>query len=574
MAHLTKRKKGDKTYHYLAQTVRLNGRPKQQIIRSLGTAENIDMVFSQKDKASLGSPPHHCNIFQFGAEAALLDISERLGVANIIDELVPKRTQGLSVGSYMVLAAINRAIKPCSKNTFHGWFNKTVLINSFPEANEKNLSSQSFWNHMVELDQNTLFAIEDEITKRVVSQYGISTNCLMFDNTNFITYIATSNPASIPQRGHSKEKRSDLKIIGLSLMVSPDYNVPLLHEIYPGNRCDSVQFTHIIDKLKVRLSKISDAKGDITLVFDKGNNSNNGLELLERGDIFKFHFVGGLRLNQCGDLLEIERERYTQLEGESLARTSAFRTTKEIYGNKFTVIITDNENLRESQLVGLKDNILKCDKELYSIQNALKLREDGIITKGKKRTYNSVEKNIDRILSADYMKKIFSTSVEKNEENALSLRYNLREDQYDDVVNNFLGKTILFTNRHEWSNEKIVSTYRSQFHVEESFKQMKDVNYLSFIPVRHFTDATIKVHGFYCVLAFTLSCLLQLELKRLGYNMTINNALKTLDEAKQSLVFYKSEDSKKYKVVSVFSEATQAAEKYLNEYNLKKYAFK
>ena len=36
--------------------------------------------------------------------------------------------------------------------------------------------------------------------------------------------------------GHSKEKRNDLRIAGMSLMVSPDFAIPLLHETYPGNR--------------------------------------------------------------------------------------------------------------------------------------------------------------------------------------------------------------------------------------------------------------------------------------------------------------------------------------------------
>jgi transposase len=573
MPHLTKRKKGNTTYYYLARTARINGRPKQEILMSLGTADNIEAVFKANNKSTDDDTPDFCRIYQFGTEAALLNLCERLGVADIIDKLASKRAQGLSVGSYMVLAAINRVVQPCSKNSFYDWFSKTVLSNSFPEANEKTLSSQSFWNHMVELDQDTLIAIEDELTKRIVDQYKISTSCLMFDNTNFFTYINTLNPALIPQRGHSKEKRTDLKIIGLSLMVSPEYNIPLFHETYPGNRCDSTQFVNIIEKLKLRLSKISDEPDDITLVFDKGNNSNNAIEMLENSSLSKFYFVGGLRLNQCPELLEIEHNQYKDLNGVSFGGTSAFRSQKDIYNKTFTVIITDNPKLRQTQLVGLKDNILKCEKEFLLIQNSLKLRQEGKLKKGRKRTADSILKNINKILSADHMKKVFTFSITENDNN-LNLNYSLDKDKYNYVVNKYLGKTILFTNRNNWSNEKIVSTYRSQYHVEETFKQMKNTKNLSFRPVRHFTDTTIKVHAFYCILAFTLTCLLQLEMQRLGYDMTINNVLKILGEAKQSLNIYLGGDAKKQKVVPVFSEFTTAAEKYLNEYSLKEYAFK
>jgi transposase len=557
----------------LAETKRIEGKPRQTILMSLGTAEEIEAVYKAKKIDSNEAIPDFCRIYQFGAEAALLSLADRLGVSKIIDELVPKRNQGLSVGSYMVLAAINRAVQPTSKKSFYEWFQQTVLSDAFPEANEKTLSSQSFWNHMFELDQDVLMSIENEITKRIVVNYRISTNCLLFDNTNFITYIDTSSSAFIPQRGHSKEKRSDLKIIGLSLMASSDHNIPLFHQIYQGNTHDSTQFINIINKLKLRLSNISN-NNDITIVFDKGNNSNCAIEMLENGDLLKFHFVGGLRINQCPELLELKREQYTPLVGDFFGEASAFRLRKEIYGRKLTVVITDNPELRDAQLVGLKANILKCEKEFLDLQNSLRLREAGKIIKGRKRTAESVLKNVEKILSAEHMKKVFSYNITGNDKN-ISLNFAFNKDKFDDLVNTYLGKTILFTNRDNWTNEQIVATYRSQFHIEDNFKQMKNIKYLSFRPIRHFTDRMIIVHAFYCVLALTLSCLLQLEMENLGYKMSVNAVLKELSKAKQSLVFYLGELEKKPRAVPVFNdEIPPSAEAYLAEYNLKKYALK
>jgi transposase len=572
--HVTKRKKGNKTYYYLAQTERINGKPKQKTTMSLGTAEDIERALLSANNQSIIDRPDFCRIYQFGAEVALLNIAERLGVANIIDELVPKRNQGLSVGAYMVLAAINRAVQPTSKNSFFNWFQKTVLSRSFPAANENTLSGQSFWNHMLELDKDVLVAIEDEITKNVVEKYNISTDCLLFDNTNFITYIDSSNPALIPQRGHSKEKRSDLKIVGLSLMTSSNLNIPLFHETYPGNTHDSKQFINIIDKLKQRLSKISNKKDNITLVFDKGNNSDCAIEALENADLLKLHFVGGLRLNQCPELLEIKNEFYTPLVGAAFGDTSAYRLKKKIYGREFTVIITDNPKLRDSQLVGLKDNIRKCETELLVLQDALKRREEGKIVKGRKRTPKTVGNNINKILSHEHMKKLFKVNITCLNDN-IELTYDFIDSNYNNLLNYHLGKTILFTNRDDWTTEQIVATYRSQFHVEGSFKQMKNIKYLTFRPIRHFTDKMIIVHTFYCVLAYTLCCLLQHEMEELGYKMSINAVLTELSQAKQSLNIY-SNDSVlgSVKVIPVFSETSPAAEAYLTEYDLRRYALK
>jgi transposase len=273
---MIRRKSGNKTYWYIAESHRVNGVSRQKILRSLGTVTDINAKYENTVDTCepvTDSALMETTYYKFGDVSALLDIAKRLDIEGIIDKHSPKRDQGLSIGSYMVLAAINRVVQPISKNLFFDWFKQTVLVDAYPKADEHTLSSQSFWNHMIELDQDAITAIEDEIFKQIIEKYGISTDCLLFDNTNFFTYIDTSNTAKIPQRGHSKEKRTDLKIVGLSLMVSPDHNIPLFHELYPGNRCDSKQFLEIIDKIKMRYTKIGDNNVNLTLIFDKGNNS-------------------------------------------------------------------------------------------------------------------------------------------------------------------------------------------------------------------------------------------------------------------------------------------------------------
>jgi transposase len=101
----------------------------------------------------------------------------------------------------------------------------------------------------------------------------------------FFTYIDTNSSSQLAKREHSKEKRNDLKIIGLSLIVYPEQNIPLFYEVYPGNRADAEQFKQIISKLKKRYKTITGKTADITLVFDRGNNSEKNIELLSQDGI-------------------------------------------------------------------------------------------------------------------------------------------------------------------------------------------------------------------------------------------------------------------------------------------------
>ena len=55
--------------------------------------------------------------------------------------------------------------------------------------------------------------------------------------------------AKLPQRGHSKEGRDNLRLIGLALLVSADGEVPLFHHCYAGNQHDSRTFGTLVQEI-------------------------------------------------------------------------------------------------------------------------------------------------------------------------------------------------------------------------------------------------------------------------------------------------------------------------------------
>jgi len=571
MATITKRSNKSGTYYYLVESARVNGKPRLIKQEYLGTAERIAKAVGLLSPETEGKvpDPQYVKVYEFGSVMALFSVADRLGLCQIIDAVAGKRKQGLPISSSIILAAINRAVAPTSKNTFFGWFSKTVLYKVFPDANEKNLSGQGFWNNMSVLDEDKIRRIEDEITKRVVDQYNINLDCFLFDNTNFFTYLDTSNSATLGERGHSKEKRTDLKIVGLSLMVSPDHNIPLFHETYPGNKNDARQFSDIIGKLKDRYRALG--KGDcvVTLVFDKGNNNEDNIQELLKTDPCPFHFVGGLRLNQCPELLEVSKTEFVPLDG-SFNETVVYRTVGRVYDKEFTILVTDNPELFAAQMDGILSNIASCEKALAVLSERLRLREAGLITKGRKPTVESVTQNIHSILSAEHMKDIFDYTVTDKPGHTPTISYALNEERWDALQEKKLGKSIIFTDHSDWSNEQIVSAYRSQHHVEDAFRQMKDTKYLSFRPIRHFTDENIRVHAFYCVLALTLSCLLNKELEQMGYKLSIHRMLDTFQEAQQVVSVYASSKGKPM-VKTSYSRFEGTAKEYAGKYDLLEY---
>jgi transposase len=459
---------------------------------------------------------------------------------------------------------------PKSKNSFYSWFAHTVLKYCFPEADEENLSSQGFWNNMEQLDQATIRSIEDEITTLVVKKYKIRTDCLLFDNTNFFTYMDTDNPSILSKRGHSKEKRSDLKIIGLSLMVSPDHSVPLFHETYPGSTNDAKRFAEVLPCLKERYKKLGRGTCDVTLVFDRGNNDEDNINDILQDVPLKFHFVGGLRLNQCGELQAIPINDMAPLKEEALKDTTAYRTTKNVYGRDFTVIMTYNPELFKAQLRGVSNNITKCEEKLKLLKESLLKWATGIVHKGRKPSKTGVSKKVSSILSIEHMKEVFDYSIDSQNEYVI-LEYNFNPDKLELLKQNTLGRSFLFTDRSDWSNEKIVGAYRSQYHVEDAFKRMKDTRFLSFRPIFHFTDSKIRVHAFYCVLAYLLTSLINIEFEDLGIKTSIPNMLECLQDVRHVITVLHKANGGQGKSLSSFSGLEGIAKIYINKYKLLRY---
>ena len=88
----------------------------------------------------------------FGAVAAAWGMLEDLGVAAIIDQAAGARRAdaGASVGAYLVLAALNRVVAPCSKLAFADWWAKTASAN-FGSMSSMTCFASSFMSSILNL---------------------------------------------------------------------------------------------------------------------------------------------------------------------------------------------------------------------------------------------------------------------------------------------------------------------------------------------------------------------------------------------------------------------------------------
>ena len=530
--NLHKKKVRGHTYWYARQCQRVQGKPKIVWQKYLGRAQDI--------ATAMGAPseppsPREVVLADFAAAAALYDLIQQLDLVATIDRHAGKRAQGISVGTYIALAALNRFVAPTSKARVADWYGSTVLRRLLPVPLNL-LTSQRFWDHMNYLDADKIAAIEQDLTRRLIDQFQIEMSCLFYDTTNFYTFIDSFNEApSLAQRGKSKEKRTDLRIVGLALLVTRDFHIPLFHHTYPGNIHDSTTFSSVTETLVARFRLFSQHVDKITIVYDKGNNSADNQKSL---DASPYHFVGSLSPSQHHDLLDIRKSRFRALQGDDLEGVLAYRTRKNVLGADRLILVTYNPELFLAQSATILREIRKRTGKLKELQTQLAHPP----AKGKRPTIASVQKRAHQILSGRHMKDLLVVTVTE-QDGRPRLHYHVDQAAWNRLQNTLLGKNILFTDQESWSDEDIVRAYRGQFHVEDAFKTMKNPHFVSWRPLGHWTDQKIRVHAFYCVLALMLSSLLCRTLAQKQVHLSIPKMLAQLSQIKEVALFYRGPKS-------------------------------
>jgi len=261
-------------YWQIVESRRVQGQPRSFVLAHLGRPETL------LARLQGGAETLRVQSVAHGAVAALWGRAQALDLAALIDAQVPRdrrgrlpRRAGLTPGQSLVLAAIARACRPVSKRAFAAWA-QTTSLGRLADIRPARLTSQHFWEQMAAVPAERLAAIEEALVRRVVTQEGIAPDTLFYDTTNFFTFIDSTNARpTLPRRGHNKQKRHDLRQLGLALIVSRDGQLPLFHLLYAGDRPDVRTFPEVLTSVRTRLEGLFGATPPLTLVYDKGNVS-------------------------------------------------------------------------------------------------------------------------------------------------------------------------------------------------------------------------------------------------------------------------------------------------------------
>ena len=353
MASLYKKMISGKPYWYLREMGWADGKPKMVSERYLGTAADIEALLDAREAAVLPERTRH---LAFGDVAAAWGVLQDLGVAALIDEVTGARRSdaGAPAGTYLALAALNRLVAPCSKAAFADWW-KTTAADRFTKIPASVLDHRRFWDAMHAVTLEQLEEISRTIAVRIVEASGVDCSSVALDMTNFATFIDTGNgKAPVAQRGKAKQKRADLRLVGLGLVVTRDGGIPLTWHAYPGDRPDVTQFPAMIGQLRARYEAVTAAAGvpagaDMTVVFDAGQNSGDNFAYLAATGL---RYVGSVPASDCPDLTALPATVRGIVDERRFGGLTAYDTRRVVYGAERRAILTHSPELHAARRPG------------------------------------------------------------------------------------------------------------------------------------------------------------------------------------------------------------------------------
>jgi len=506
MPHLYKKTTKGRTYWYLREVHRVGGKVQVKWQKYLGTAETI---LAKIEDAERTGRPVRLKSESFGAVFVAHCLEQEIGTIDIIDGIVDRgrNETGPTVGEYFFYAWANRMIAPKSKRALEDWY-RTTAIQHIRPVDLSQLSSERYWEKWERLSATQIEEIGKRFLQRLWTHHSQSPHSLLFDTTNYYTYMASKTESELAVRGHNKSGKHHLRQVGLGLLLDRASALPLYYTTYPGNLHDSTLFHQVLDEMFGAIMGFAEEERELTVVFDKGMNSKENLALIDGRQQIHFittystYFAEHLARQSAKyfEPLDIAKNRQLAASGKGADRLCALRTTETLWGRERTVVVTFNPATMRKKLYDLTRKLARLRAELMEYRRKYNHKERN--WQSAATVANRYRKLCDQLYIS---RKCYRLRFENR---TMSFR---KDAAQISAIETMMGKNIIVTDNHDWTTEEIVSASLDRYRIEQQFRVSKASCHVQVNPMFHWTDDKIRCHLLTCVIA--LACLRLLEIK-------------------------------------------------------------
>src|SRR5438093_2020697 len=538
MASIISKKKGNKLYYYVAESARVAGKPRIVQQTYLGSADRVAELL--KDRTA--PVPVEATTREFGLPGALWMAARRSGVWDVLKSMWPPPESGPSTAHSLLLAAIHRICQPGPKTEVADWYRKTILSSVWRYAPER-FRSQDFWDCFHRIQVATDEPSEEDDLERAQSallgcwkdRQMVGRRLLAYDTTNFYTWTASTNQRNrLAQRGHNKQGRHNLRQAGLSYVLDGEHGISLCHHVYAGNVADAEELPKALERIVKMLDHNQIERSTVTLVFDKGTAALDNTLLLKEAGV---GWISALPWNQApAELRERDIEKLPLCSSDQPG-VHAVAERAIVHGEEYLCVLKYSAAFASEQLHSITTSLAKILQSLRRL--SMDLAKPGCRSKEEQ-----IRKKIQRwLLSSQFLEDLIQWKLD-SEDGRWHLQFDFNHAAFQKLLTHRLGRTLLLTDRMDWTAEQVVSGYSGQQQVEQVFRGLKDGDWLGWGPMYHWTDSKIHIHAFYCMLGISLLKYIHKQAQAAWPGLSMDQLLEELRQIQQFVLLYPPQGEK------------------------------
>jgi len=474
----------------IAESVRVNGKVDQKILRTVATvmpsevdrfkelAEHImsqmeedrlpklfsvptlaELVNSSRIRSTGDDSPLPVNLRKLREESRIVTgIHEIYG--NLYDEIgFGNIFKSCSVSSSILKDVVMaRLAKPCSKRSSVELLERDFGIK---------ISLEKIYRMMDTLTKDRIKQIQDYCWQYSKGLFPEGIKVIFYDCTTL--YFESFSEDELRCFGFSKDHKFNQGQILLALMVTHE-GLPIGYDIFPGNMYEGNTFKQAIEKIKKRYNVKR-----VIVIADSGLLSKENIALLEKE---KLEYIVGARLKNLSKAWQdkiLDNRDYEKIVNKD-DKDEIVRIKTYFYTENQRLIVTHNSKRATKDRKDREKGVKKVEQKLEKSKNP-----ESLISNYGYKKYLKLNGNVEVQVDEEKLK---------------------REALWD-------GLHGIFTNIKEkkMKAEEILTQYHGLWQVEESFRIKK--HDLRTRPIFHWTADRIHAHIAICFVSFSLIRFLQ-----------------------------------------------------------------
>lgn len=426
---------------------------------------------------------------------------------------------------------VGRLVKPGSDLSTWNWIRNHSAISELTSVSLNRIKKDAVYEISDQLLKHKK-TIERHLLEREQELFPNRQSLYLFDLTNFYLEGNCENN-SLAQFGKSKEKRNDLRIVSLALMVDAD-GFPVTSRIYKGNIGEPTTLSDILEDIGYLNpnGQLEFLTTKPVLVMDRGIATTDNIKLIKDCQLPYIVVERSPKHKNYAEDFGDYRNTFERIVRKGQQDVWIQKTSDSDDESCRVLCVSEGRKAKEKAIVNRW--VKRATDDLQRLRTS--------IHKGSIKAIDKVNQRLGKIKGRySGFNKRFSTEITSDADGkkAVDLVWKTHEADPEEKETLF-GCYVIETNRQNLTAEKIWHLYMTLTRVEAAFRSLKTD--IGTRPIYHQLARRTEAHIFVSILAYHLLISIEYQLSRQGDTRSWKTIRSVLETHHRNTIIFTDKD--------------------------------